>query len=1164
MKALRISLEDKYAAERGSCLMSGIQALVRLPIDQARLDRRAGLNTGGFISGYRGSPLGGYDQQLHRARTYLDACKIHFRPGINEDLAATAVWGSQQVNLHPGATVDGVFGLWYGKAPGVDRTGDVFKHANMTGTWRHGGVLAIAGDDPLAKSSTLPSQSEFAFLDAEMPVLAPSSVQEVLDLGLHGIAMSRFSGLWVGMIAMADTMDGSATVTVDPDRLGIVVPPDDGSPRHITLAGLKLQSRHGAEERLRLFKLPAAQLYARHNRLNRIVWDSAAPRMGLIASGKNWQALRDALRLLGIDEKAADRLGLRLMKVSMPWPLCKEDMLDFACGLETVFVIEAKRPLIEMQLKDQLYHLDAAKRPAIIGKSDLAGRPLLPQTGDLHAEDIAIALSGLLPETELTTTLKQTVLKLEERKRDGLKLATPSPRSPYFCSGCPHNSSTKVPEGSRAMAGIGCHIMAQMVDGRADDAFSQMGGEGVAWLGQTPFTRTPHIFVNLGDGTYHHSGSLAIRAAVAAKANVTYKLLYNDAVAMTGGQKVDGPLSVAEITHQLAAEGVKHIALVAEDPARHDARGLARGVTVHARDALDRVQRELRETGGVTVLIFDQTCAAEKRRRRKRGEYPTPAKRLFINDRVCENCGDCSVQSNCASIEPLETPFGTKRQINQSSCNMDFSCAKGFCPSFVEVESAALRRPDVAPRAIIDAAADLPAPASLSAEREVKLLLTGIGGTGVTTVSAILAMAAHIDGKQAASLDVTGLAQKGGAVLSHLAIAPAGAAAPIARIAPGGADCVIVGDLVVAASADGLSLCDPERTVAIADSDIAPTADFILHGSQAYRTSRPEIRLRQTVRDLTSHPIGAAAEAILGDRLYANMMLVGLAFQRGYFPLSLDAIEQAITLNGVAVETNLAAFHAGRLIMAKPDALNTFAIGRPASAPETLDELIDRLGRELAAYQNEAYAARFHRLVGQVRAAEAALSGSPGQRLALTEAVARSLFKLMAYKDEYEVARLYNDPDFKAKLASRFDGKPKLKVLLAPPLLARTDPATGRPRKMTFGPWIFAAFKLLARLKVLRGTPFDPFGWTSERRAERRLIDDYEGTIETLIRVLSRSNLDVAIAIAELPMQIKGFGSIKAASIEAYRQSERRLANAFCDRMATPDRATEPKLIAAE
>jgi indolepyruvate ferredoxin oxidoreductase len=1166
MTAFRISLDDKYAAEHGVCLMSGIHALVRLPLDQARLDGQAGLRTGGFISGYRGSPLGGYDQQLKRAKHFLDAHNIRFQPCINEDLAATAVWGSQQVNLHPGAKVDGVFGIWYGKTPGVDRSGDVFKHANMTGTWPHGGVLAIAGDDPLAKSSTLPSQSEFAFLDAEIPILAPANIQELLDLGLHGIAMSRFSGLWVGMIAMAEIMDGSATVNVDPARLGLVTPPDDGRPRHITLAGLKLQNRHGLEERMRLFKLPAAKLYARYNRLNRIVWNSAQPRLGIFVSGKNWQATTEALRLLGIDDDTADRLGIRLVKLSMPWPLDEEDISTFAGGLQNVLVVEAKRPLIEAQLKEHLYHLPADQRPTIMGKADRSGAPLLGTIGDLHAEEIALALAKLLPDRELTEAMSATVLRIAERRRQGHALGTHAARTPFFCSGCPHNSSTRIPDGSRAMAGIGCHIMAQAVDGRAEDAYSQMGGEGVAWLGQTAFTETGHIFVNLGDGTYHHSGSLAIRAAVAAKANITYKILYNDAVAMTGGQPVDGPIGVAEITRQLAAESVRQIAVVAEDPSRHVRRDLATGVTVHPRDDLDAVQRQLRDTAGVTVLIFDQTCAAEKRRRRKRGEYPTPAKRLFINERVCEGCGDCSAASNCISVEPLETGFGTKRRINQSSCNFDFSCAKGFCPSFVEVEGVSLKKSGVEHGAIIGAAANLSAPPASKAGQGVKILLTGIGGTGVTTASAVLAMAAHIDGCQAASLDVTGLAQKGGAVLSHLAIAPAGAAAPVARIGAGEADCVIAGDLVVAAGSECLTMCDPERTVAVADEDIPPTAEFVLHGSQGYRTSRPHVRLRKSVREFVGHPIGSMAEALLGDTIYANMMLVGAAYQLGHVPLSLVAIEQAIALNGVAVEANRAAFQGGRLLVAQPGALKAFLPGRPVTQPETINELIVRLGNELAAYQDEAYASRYRHTVDSVRTAETALSDGASQQrpLRLTEAVARNLFKLMAYKDEYEVARLYSDAAFKARLASTFDGTPKLKVLLAPPLLARTDPATGRPKKIAFGPWVFGAFRLLAKLKRLRGSAFDPFGWSQERRAERQLIAEYEATIEAILPRVTRSNLATAVTIAELPDGIRGFGPVKMQRIAEVMASRLKLLAEFYAHETVEHGQGQSSLIAAE
>ncbi len=1164
MTALRISLDDKYAAETGRHLLTGSQALVRLPLDRIRADRRAGLNTGGFISGYRGSPLGGYDQQLFRAKRFLDAHNVHFQPGVNEDLAATAIWGSQQAALRPDATVQGVFGIWYGKTPGVDRTGDVFKHANMAGAAPFGGVLAIGGDDPMAKSSTLACQSEFAFMDAEMPVLSPANVQDLLDLGMHAIAMSRFAGLWVGMSATSDVVDGSATIDVDPDRFEVILPADSGAARHISHENLKLSGRFQTERQLRTVRIPLALAYARANRLNRIVNDSARPRIGIAVAGKNWMAAQDALRILGIGAAEADALGLRVMKVSMPWPLDADDMRDFARGLETVLVVEGKRPFIEPQLRDLLYDLPGNDRPAIIGKRDVSGDELLPSILDLHAEHIAPAILRVLPEESRTEAMKTAASRLEERAAQGSALATPSPRTPYFCSGCPHNSSTVVPDGSEALAGIGCHIMAQTVPGHSAEASSQMGGEGATWIGQAPFAASRHIFVNLGDGTYHHSGYMAIRAAIAAKANITYKILYNDAVAMTGGQHVDGPLSVAAIARQVAAEGAARIAVVAEEPSRHSPGSLPHGVSIHAREDLDQVQRSLRETDGVTVLIYDQTCAAEKRRRRKRGQYPVPGKRLFINDRVCEGCGDCSVQSNCISVEPLETPFGVKRRINQASCNMDFSCAKGFCPSFVEVEGAQPHGPAIAPGELIRAASGLSAP-DPAADREIKILLAGIGGTGVTTVSAILAMAAHLDGRQAAALDVTGLAQKGGAVLSHLAIAPAGAPEPAALIAPGRADTVIAGDAIVAAGADALSLADPGRTNAVADADLAPTAEFVMHGTQTYRTSGPEIRLRKSIRELTSLPVTTLAERLLGDQLCSNMILTGAAFQKGWLPVSLEAMEQAITLNGVAVESNLAAFHAGRLAVARPEALPGLQ-NKDRQTEESLDALIARLADELTAYADDAYADRFRGLVAKVMETETALghapSGSPP--LPLTRAVAQNFFKLMAYKDEYEVARLYADPAFRTKLGEAFGGYKRLRVLLAPPLISRTDPATGRPKKMSFGPWVFTVFSLLTKLKGLRGTRFDPFGRTQERRMERALIEDYGRTVERLLPALDAGNFRTALAIAKLPEDIRGYGPVKMARMEEARIAQLRLLAEF-DAAGNDARKSEKRaMIAAE
>ena len=1142
-----VSLDDKYTRLSGRVLISGIDALVRLPLDQARQDRRQGIKTGGFISGYRGSPLGGYDQRLEAASSFLEQHQVHFQPGVNEDLAATAVWGSQQVNLHPGAKVDGVFGIWYGKAPGVDRTGDVFRHANMAGTWRKGGVLAIAGDDPLAKSSSLPSQSEFALIDAEIPVLVPADIQDVLDLGLHGLALSRYSGLWTGLIALADLMDGSATINVDPARLSITLPLDERVPHHITLDGLQVPNRLQAEERLRERCLPAVLAYARANRLNRVVIDSRHPRIGLAVSGKNWSAVMAALDLLGLSAEDADRLGLRLMKIVMPWPLEPEAMRDFASGLEAVLVVEAKRPLIETQLKDQLYHLDASVRPMILGKADVEGSPLLPDTGDLDALTIASVLVNLLPETGETFAMRGALDRVATIQGEGRTLASSSPRTPHFCSGCPHSRSTRVPDGSRAMAGIGCHIMTQWMGGEAlgrgsAESYSQMGGEGVAWIGQAAFTETPHVFANLGDGTYYHSGLLAIRAAVAAKARITYKILYNDAVAMTGGQTVDGPLSVEQIITQVQSEGVARVVVLSERPERFLPGSLPRNVGLFDRSDLAIVQEELRGIDGVSVLIFDQTCAAEKRRRRKRGLYPAAPQQVLINDRVCEGCGDCSRQSNCLSVEPLETPFGTKRRINPSSCNQDLSCTDGFCPSFVMIEDGVRQRPAAPIERIMDVAGKLDTPLTPSEEASSNVLLAGIGGTGVTTVSAILAMAAHLDRRAVMAADVTGLAQKGGAVISYVRFGPDQNAIHGAKMTPGATDLLLGCDLIVAASADCLKLCDRKRTHAVADATVLPTGSFALHQALMPERDDLESRIGQASRDIAVIEAGDAAEALFGDRIFANMMLLGAAFQQGSLPLSIDAIEQAITLNAVAVDANRAAFHAGRILAAAPSELSLADRPSDTVLEEGLDPLIDRLSAELVAYQDMQLADRYRTMIAKVRLAETALG--TGQTT-LTEAVARNLFKLMAYKDEYEVARLYADPAFRAKVRSIYGEKARLSVKLAPPLLSRPDPVTGRPKKMTFGRWIFPMFSVLARLKGLRGTRMDPFGWTAERRMERRLIEDYERLIDQLIPALAAHNHDTAVALASLAGDIVGFGPIKAARVEAAKTKESALLATF-------------------
>jgi len=1149
MSSRGVSLDDKYTAEKGQVLLSGIDALVRLPMDQIRRDRRAGLDIAGFISGYRGSPLSGYDQRLAKAKALLEAHDVNFQPGVNEDLAATAVWGSQQVNLHPGAKKDGVFGVWYGKAPGVDRTGDVFRHANTTGTWHRGGVLAIAGDDPLAKSSSLPSQSEFAFIDAEMPVLTPADIQDVLDLGLHALALSRYSGLWTGMIALADLMDGSSTVNVDLDRLVIVDPPEIIDNRHISLDVLQVPNRIGLEEKLRHRCLPAVLRYARANPLNRIIANSRQPQLGLAVSGKSWAALLAAFDLLGLSLHDAERLGLRIMKVSMPWPLEPEGMQAFASGLGKVLVIEAKRPLIESQIKDQLYHLPADRRPAVMGKTDLSGAPLLSEIGDLDALAIASALLRCLPKNDETRAMDQIVRETEHRQVSQRQLASPKARPPHFCSGCPHSRSTLVPEGSRSMAGIGCHVMTQWMGGEAAgrspaEGYSQMGGEGVAWLGQAPFTDTKHVFVNLGDGTYYHSGLLAIRAAIAANASITYKILYNDAVAMTGGQTVDGPISVEQIIKQLQAEGVRKIVVVSEQPDRFAPGALADDVDLFDRAKLAAVQTDLRTVDGVTVLIFDQVCAAEKRRRRKRGLAPLPKQRVMINERVCEGCGDCSRKSNCLSVEPIDTPFGQKRRINQSSCNLDTSCTDGFCPSFVLVEGGEQQKATTPVDRIMETAAALPSPPITANGLPTNVLLPGIGGTGVTTVSAILAMAAHLDGQQVASTDVTGLAQKGGAVLSFLRFGPPNRGPLGSKMLPGGADLVIGCDLLVAAGGECLTLCNPERTVVVADRAVSPTGRFALFQETAAPFDDLVMRLQDVAATVDVLDAGDAAETLFGDRIFANMMLAGAAFQQGRLPISEASIESAIALNGVVADKNRAAFHAGRILAVAPERL-LLDIEQKSQAPQAddLDALIEHFAAELVAYQDKALADRFFGIVAQVRFADALFTSD--HRLALTETVARNLFKLMAYKDEYEVARLYSDQAFHQTVRAQFGPKAKLSVKLAPPLLSGTDPATGRPRKRTFGPWIFPLFSMLARLKGLRGTRVDPFGWTAERRMERQLVTDYIALIERMLSSLAGHNYDTAVAIASLPEEVSGFGPVKEAKVAAARAKETELLASF-------------------
>ncbi len=1149
MELSAVTLEDKYTASSGRIYLSGIQALVRLPMMQRNRDRAAGLSTGGFISGYRGSPLGGYDYALWQARRHLAAHEVHFQPGMNEDIAATAVWGSQQVALFPGAKAAGVFGIWYGKGPGVDRSMDVFKHANNAGSAALGGVLCIAGDDHGCQSSTTAHQSEQNFAAAMMPLFNPATVQEYLDLGLLGFALSRFSGCWVAFKTIAETVESSASVLADPDRVGIVLPQDFEMPP----GGLNIRwpdTPLEQERRLHGPKMAAVAAFARANQIDRTMIDPPAARLGIMATGKAYLDLRQALSELGLDDRAAAALGIRLYKVGMSWPLEDEGVRRFATGLQDLLVVEEKRGFVEDQLVRILYNMPADRRPSVVGKSDETGAPLLASAGELGPTQVARAVVQRLTRLGADSpSLRQRLARLEsfERMLDVPLAATQ--RTPFFCSGCPHNTSTRVPDGSRALAGIGCHFMAQWIPARRTATFSHMGGEGAAWIGQAPFSGDDHIFQNLGDGTYQHSGLLALRAAAIAGVNITYKILYNDAVAMTGGQPVEGHPSVAAITRDVTSAGAKKIVVVTDEPDKYPpGAGFAPGVKVHHRDELDRVQRDLRDIPGLTVLVYDQTCAAEKRRRRKRGLYPDPPKRVFINDAVCEGCGDCSDQSNCVSVKPLETEFGRKRTIDQSSCNKDFSCLKGFCPSFVTVHGGQPRRRE---RQLNEAAHDplahlkLPPPRALG--EPYGILVTGIGGTGVITVGALIAMAAHLEGKGCTALDFTGLAQKNGAVMSHVRLAPTPEDLHSVRLAPGGADLVLGCDMVVAAAAPALSRIEHGITRVVVNSDLQPTAAFVMNGDTDFEGRTMERSLRAAAGEGQLDLVDATglATALMGDSIATNLFMLGYAFQQGLVPLSLAALERAIELNAVAVEANKHTFAWGRLAAQDHASLEDYLRPpHPAEPPpaQTLAALIERRSAFLEAYQDAAYARRYRDLVASVAAAEKTRARG---REELADAVAHGLFKLMSYKDEYEVARLYTDGTFAAKLRQQFEGDIRLEFHLAPPLIAPRDTHSGELQKRAYGPWMLRAFGLLRRLKFLRGTAFDPFGRTAERRMERQLIAEYEGVVRELAAGLTHDNHALAVEIARLPQRMRGFGHIKERNVAAAKAREAALLKSF-------------------
>jgi len=1136
------ALDDNLTRNQGRVFLTGTQALVRLLCMQKQLDEANGLETAGFVSGYRGSPLGAVDQELWRAKKLLSERQIEFLPAINEELGATAVMGSQHVEANPTRKVAGVFAMWYGKGPGVDRAGDALKHGHVYGSSPHGGVLAILGDDHGCVSSSMPHQSEQALIAWGMPVINPANIQEYLEFGLYGWALSRYSGAWCGFKAISETVEGGAVVELPamPSFLtptDYTPPPDGLHNRWPDLPGLALEQRVAA-------KLDAVQAFARANSIDRLVVPAPGAAIGIIGAGKAYLDLIEALERMDLSVEGLAELGVRLYKPGLTYPLEKTRLAAFAEGLQEILVVEEKGPVIEQQVKNLFYNLAPERRPAVIGKTDRNGEPLLSALGELRPSRIAPVLIRWLgaryPSLELGRFLPGfCAAELPFKAADGVR------RTPYFCSGCPHNTSTRVPEGSRALAGIGCHFMATWMQ-RDTYYLSQMGGEGVSWAGTARFVKEPHIFQNLGDGTFYHSGSLAIRQSVAAGINITYKILYNDAVAMTGGQPVDGTLSVPQILQQVISEGVKKAVVVTDYPDNYEGVALPEGVTVHHRGELDAIQRQLREIPGVTVLVYDQTCAAEKRRRRKKNKpdnivFPDPARRMVINPAVCEGCGDCGVQSNCLSILPLETVLGRKRQIEQSSCNKDYSCVEGFCPSFVSVLGGTLRKPAGQQFALADlerALGAYPGPALPALDKPFEILVAGVGGTGVVTVGALITMAAHLEGKGASTLDFMGFAQKGGAVLSHVRVASSPERLHQVRIDLRQADAVFACDLVVAAMPDGLAVIRNGHTRVVANEYEIPTADFTrdrdaqvdregLIGRLAAAAGQDQL-LRLNAQ--------ATAARFLGDTIGSNILLMGYAWQQGLVPVGLPALMRAIELNGVAVDMNKRAFTLGRLLAADAKALE--AMAQPAqviqfAAPKSLEEMVAFRVDWLTRYQNAAYAQQYAQAVALVERREVELEGS-GSRRQLAKSVARNLFKVMAYKDEYEVARLHADPVFREQIAAQFDGDYKLAFHLAPPLLARKKPGSKLPAKSTFGGWMMPVFGVLARFKGLRGTPFDPFGYTRERKEERALRDRYLGFVHELASGLRATNKDAALKLAQLPDQVRGYGHIKQAAMDSF------------------------------
>ncbi|MGB0747547.1 MAG: indolepyruvate ferredoxin oxidoreductase family protein [Magnetospiraceae bacterium] len=1134
MPSAKIDPVSKYIQETGRVFLSGNQAYARLPFEMHRRDRLAGLNTGGFVSGYRGSPFGHFDQDMKGVSKQLAERDITFNPGVNEAMAATAVWGSQQIDFFGSKKKDGVFGLWYGKGPGVDQAGDALRHANLWGTHPNGGVVMAVGDDPMSRSSSIQQQSEQVLSSLCIPVFHASNVQDVYDYGLLAYSLSRYAGVWVAVKTVSDIAESWYMVDVEAQRTWAQIPQDFEIPAcgvHIRWPDLSVDQ----DERMTTARLPAARAFAKTNKLNHVALDSPKRRFGIVTAGKSFVDKLEALEDLGIDAAQRESLGLAVFKVGLIWPLEKESLLDFAQTVEELVVIEESRPFLETQIKDHLYSLPGDKQPRVMGKWDLQGNPLFPSHGEITPAMIARVFDKWLSPHHKTASMDEWIALLDKTE---IKLASSQPaveRTPYFCSGCPHNSSTKQPEGTTQLIGIGCHYLVRLMD-RGGVSYTQMGGEGATWAGASPFLERDHAFINLGDGTYYHSGSLAVRQAIAAGVNITYKILFNDAVAMTGGQSHDGPLSVASITHEMTAAGAAKVVVVTDDKSKHKLTDFADGVVMYQRDKLETVMTDLSKIKGVTVLIYEQTCATELRRRRKRGTAPEPARRAFINQRVCEGCGDCGVQSNCLSVQPLETEFGRKRVIDQSACNKDFSCLKGFCPSFVTIEGG-----DVAKGQGIQideaAFAKLPEPEVRGAGDVYGVLVAGIGGTGVVTISSLIGEAAQSEGRASQVLDLTGMAQKFGAVYCHLKIGDTAEKLNATRLSTGKANLLIGADIVTSASTEALARLRDGVTNAVVNSHETVTGAFTRDGNFHI----PVKEMQSTIEDFCGndrahfHDTTDLAESLTGNTIGANIMLLGYACQKGWLPVRLESLEKAIEKNGVAVPYNLRVFSLGRLLAHDPDVVMGMLGGAnkvvDLARPATVSDLIVRREKDLVDYQDVQYAKRYRALVDKV-------ANASGGSEDLTRAVARYFYKLMAYKDEYEVARLYSDGTFAKKIAEQFTGDFTIKYHMAPPLLSRKDDKTGQVEKVVFGAWMGKAMAQLAKFKGMRGKWYDPFGRTAERRAERALIGEYEKTIQELLPSLTAANLDTAIEIASIPEEIRGFGSIKEDSMA--RASERR------------------------